>query len=448
LNVGTIGGLTDRELLGRFVTCTEEAAELAFAAIVERHGPMVLRVCQSVLHEPHDAQDAFQATFLVLARKAGSIRNRDSLASWLHGVACRIAACASAATARRRRHERTVAIRATTTVDDGDRDDIAPVLHEELNRLPEKYRTPIVLCHLEGLTHEQTAQQLHWPVGTVRSRLARGREQLRGRLVRRGVALSVGLWKGVLSAESATAAIPAALAGATALAAVRFSSGRCVTTGVVSKSVSLLVEGALNAMIVTKIKFTVLACGLIASGAVVLAQQAGRVPEPEARPARAGLTGSQAARSDPLDDSAADNAAVARELGQLDFDFKKLAAPLEQLAPGSRDFIGLQGRIAALKNQYETERETLEREANRRRTQTTAALYQEIQDVITSVAKTKGLSYVVKVAPGPQPDSEPDEVMTALNHSVVYADPRNDLTEEVIHDLNRGFQAARAKKSR
>jgi RNA polymerase sigma factor (sigma-70 family) len=163
-NVGTVGGLTDGQLLERFTTCTGEAAELAFAALVERHGPMVLRVCQSVLREPHDAQDAFQATFLILVRKAGSIRKRDSLASWLHGVAGRVAACSRAATARRHRHERRAAEGALTVVDDKDRDDLASVLHSELDRLPEKYRAPIVLCYLESLTHEQAAQKLNWPV--------------------------------------------------------------------------------------------------------------------------------------------------------------------------------------------------------------------------------------------------------------------------------------------
>ncbi len=139
-NVGTVGGLTDGQLLERFTTGTGEAAELAFAALVERHGPMVLRVCQSVVRQPHDAQDAFQATFLVLVRKAGSIRNRDSLASWLHGVACRIAASARVATARRQKHERRAAEQALTSVDAEDRDDLASVLHKELDRLPEKYR--------------------------------------------------------------------------------------------------------------------------------------------------------------------------------------------------------------------------------------------------------------------------------------------------------------------
>jgi polysaccharide biosynthesis/export protein len=267
---GTVGGLTDGQLLERFMTCTGEAAELAFAALVEQHGPMVLRVCRSVLWEPHDAQDAFEATFLILARKASSIRNRDSLASWLYGVAYRIAASARAADARRQRHERRAAEGAVTSVDVEDRADLAMLLHKELARLPEKYRAPIVLCYLENLTHEQAAQKLHWPVGTVRSRMARGRERLRGRLMRRGLALSVGLWDGVLSAEAAQGKFQAALAGATAQAAVRCASGRLVTTEVVSTSVDLLVKGAINTMFVAKLKYAVLACGLIATGAVVV----------------------------------------------------------------------------------------------------------------------------------------------------------------------------------
>jgi RNA polymerase sigma factor (sigma-70 family) len=305
-NVGTVGGLTDGQLLERFTAGTGEAAELAFAALIERHGPMVLRVCQSVLREPHDAQDAFQATFLVLVRKAGSIHRRDSLSSWLHGVACRTAACAKAATARRARHERKAAVEAVSVVADGDPDDLASVLHEELDRLPEKYRAPIVLCYLESLTHEQAAQRLRWPVGTVRSRLARGREQLRGRLMRRGLALSVGLLEGALVAETARAALPAALPGVIAEAAVRYASGRLVATGVASASVAFLAEGAMKTLFLAKWKFAVLAAGLIASGAAVVAQRVGTE-----------------------NDAAAEDAAVARELHRLDLDL--LAEEVQQL---------------------------------------------------------------------------------------------------------------------
>jgi RNA polymerase sigma factor (sigma-70 family) len=311
-NVGTVGGLTDGQLLERFTAGTGEAAELAFAALIERHGPMVLRVCQSVLREPHDAQDAFQATFLVLVRKAGSIRKRDSLSSWLHGVACRIAACAQAATARRARHERKAAAGAASVVADRDPDDLASVLHEELDRLPEKYRAPIVLCYLESLTHEQAAQRLRWPVGTVRSRLARGREQLRGRLTRRGLALSVGLLEGALVAETARAALPATLAGVTAEAAVRYASGRLVATGVASAAVAFLAEGAMKTMFVAKWKFALLAAGLLAAGAVAVAQRVGTENA-----------------------AAAEDAAVARELRRLDLEL--LTEEVQQL----RDQVGV-----------------------------------------------------------------------------------------------------------
>ncbi len=329
-NVGTVGGLTDGQLLDRFTTGTGEAAELAFAALVERHGPMVLRVCQSVVRQPHDAQDAFQATFLVLVRKASSIRNRDSLASWLHGVACRIAASARVATARRQRHERRAAEQAMTSVEAEDRDDLASVLHKELDRLPEKYRAPIVLCYLESLTHEQAAQKLRWPVGTVRSRLARGREQLRGRLTRRGLALSVGLLEGALAAETATAAFPVVLASITTEAAVQYASGRFLTAGITSASVTFLLEGAINAMFVTKLKFAALAFGLIATGAVVVAQQATNGREREPRPVRPSeVTWNQGVRSNALDEATTDDAAVKRELDQLDLDI--LAADVQQL---------------------------------------------------------------------------------------------------------------------
>jgi RNA polymerase sigma factor (sigma-70 family) len=139
-NIGTIGGLTDGELLERFRSSDLEAAELAFAVLIERHGPMVLRICQSVLHEPHDAEDAFQATFLILVRRASSIRRQNSVVSWLHGVAYRVASCQKAATARRRRHERTAAEQSISIADHEDRRELVSVLHEELDRLPEKYR--------------------------------------------------------------------------------------------------------------------------------------------------------------------------------------------------------------------------------------------------------------------------------------------------------------------
>ena len=185
---GTTGGLTDEQLLARFVDSEGDTGALAFGELVARHGPMVLRVCRMILRDAHDAEDAFQATFLVLARQSRSIRERGSAASWLHGVARRVALSARSAAARRRADERRAAEMPKPSSDDAGWNDLGDVLHQEIERLPEKYRKAIVLCELEGLTEGQAAQRLEWPIGTVRTRLRRGRERLRGRLLRRGVA--------------------------------------------------------------------------------------------------------------------------------------------------------------------------------------------------------------------------------------------------------------------
>ncbi len=195
---GTATGSTEGELLERFVTHRDQAA---FEAIVARHGPMVLTVCRQLLRDPNDVDDAFQATFLVLVRKAGSLKRCDLLGNWLYGVAHRIAVRARALAARRT--GRTVAaIEAArsganhrsglknginhTSPSEPDRDSW---LHQEIARLPEKYRVPIVLCYMEGVTHEDAARRLKWPLGTVKGRLARARDLLRNRLACRGVAL-------------------------------------------------------------------------------------------------------------------------------------------------------------------------------------------------------------------------------------------------------------------
>jgi RNA polymerase sigma factor (sigma-70 family) len=194
-NAGTTGNLTDGQLLERFATRSGEGAELAFAALVERHGSLVLRACRSVLRDEHAAHDAFQATFLVLVDKARSLWVRDSLAPWLHAVAYRVALCARGSAARRRRHERARAGMGSLQVFEEvpEARELGEVLHEEIEALPERYRVPIVLCDLEGRSHDEAARHLGWPVGTVKSRQARGRDRLRARLVRRGVAPSIGL---------------------------------------------------------------------------------------------------------------------------------------------------------------------------------------------------------------------------------------------------------------
>jgi len=226
---------------------------------MERHGPMVLRVCQQILGDSDEALDAFQATFLVLVRKADSVRKRDSVASWLHGVARRVALRAKAGAARRREHERRRAVMAAESVRDMAED--RPEIHDEIARLPEKYREPVVLCYLEGLSVEVAAQRLKCPKGTVLSRLARARERLRQGLTRRGLALPAVFLAAGLAPRS-TAALPAALLETTAQAAMQFAAGE----GVTSAAAVALAKGTLRAMLMTKLT---LAASLMTVGVAV-----------------------------------------------------------------------------------------------------------------------------------------------------------------------------------
>jgi len=315
-DTGTTGGLTDGELLGRLADrpAQDDAAGPAFAALVDRHGPMVLRVCRSILRDEHDAQDAFQATFLVLVRRADAVRRQESAGSWLHGVALRVAAHARAGMARRRRHERCageLAVTADRSGAEGVSPELAAILHEELGRLPERYRAALVLCYLEGYTCEAASRRLGWPVGTVKSRLARGRERLRGRLIRRGVvpdeeservkevpigglgAYTVGTGSAqacgsmlgehpkrdsldILSASTPSPAvgIPAALAHSTVEAMLRFAAGRPIAGAVSAASLSWTLQ-TLRTMQMTRFAMisALLILGLAATGAAMIATQ-------------------------------------------------------------------------------------------------------------------------------------------------------------------------------
>ncbi len=193
-DIGVHAALTDGQLLERFTAHSGEASELAFTALVERHGPMVLRTCREVLGEHHEAMDAFQATFFVLANKGRTLWVRDSLAPWLHRVACRKALRANAEIRKRRAAEQASADQELIPPPNEDRDDLVAALHEEVNRLPECFRVPIVLCDLQNLTYEEVAHTLECPVGTIKSRLARGRKRLRDRLFRRGFQSVPAIW--------------------------------------------------------------------------------------------------------------------------------------------------------------------------------------------------------------------------------------------------------------
>ncbi len=270
-NAGTIGNLTDAQLLERFAVRDGHGADQAFALLVERHGAIVLRTCRARLRDEHATQDAVQATFLVLACRAGSLRVQGSLGPWLHSVAWRVASSARSSAARRRHHERLAAELTDRTTGPVLPDDWEPVLHEEVDRLADRYRKPVILCGLAGLSTSQAARELGWPVGTVRSRLARGRARLRDRLTRRGLAPAAA----VVGITEAAEAAPAAVSAAMAMAVVRgvagvATAGRAPTAFAASARSTLRSMSMIQAIRTTAAILALGATGLAA--AVVLAR--------------------------------------------------------------------------------------------------------------------------------------------------------------------------------
>lgn len=265
----------DHELLGRFVAKRDEAA---FEELLHRHGAMVLRACQRLLHQPQDAEDVFQATFLTLVRKAASIRTQGAVGGWLHGVARRLALQVRATRARAGAHENQGVTRpASDPLSEITLRDAEAVLHEELARLPEKYREPLVLCYLEGVRREDAAWRLGWSLGTLKRRLEQGRELLRLRLTRRGLTPSAALLAVLLAETSTPAIMPALLARGTAQAARLVAAGQAAT-GLISAEVANLLNGGTKAMFLTKLKIgltLILIVTTIATGAGLVAHQAG-----------------------------------------------------------------------------------------------------------------------------------------------------------------------------
>jgi RNA polymerase sigma factor (sigma-70 family) len=238
--------LSDGQLLEAFVRQRDEAA---FAALVRRHGPMVLGVCRRVLRNADDAEDAFQATFLVLVHKARSLQQPNLLASWLHGVAYRTAQHARVGAARRHHHEREAASMAQAAADpDTFWHEMRESLDEELQRLPELYRAPLVLCYLEGKTNIEAAQILGWPAGSMSARLTKAREMLRERMTRRHRALPVLLFPGLLSRFVNMGQVPGSLLEMTLRAAHELMAGKALTAGLVSPTVQALTEVALQTL--------------------------------------------------------------------------------------------------------------------------------------------------------------------------------------------------------
>lgn len=257
-------GLTDAQLLQEYLSRQEEAA---LAALVHRHGPMIWGVCRRVLRNYHDAEDAFQATFLVFVRKAASIASPELLANWLYGVAHQTARKARATAAKRKTREMQVKQMPEPAATENELwSDLQPLLDQELSRLSDKYRSAIVLCDLEGKTRKEAARQLGVPEGTLAARLARGRKMLALRLARHGLAVSAGSLAAVLAQDTASASVPYVIVTATIKAARLLAAGQAAAAGGISIKAIALMEGVLKAMFLSKLKIAppiVLGIGLL-----------------------------------------------------------------------------------------------------------------------------------------------------------------------------------------
>src|SRR5262245_33125997 len=240
---------TNGQLLEAFVKDREPAA---LEALVRRHGSMVWGVCRRVLGNHHDAEDAFQATFLVLVRKASSVKPRDMVGNWLYGVAQQTALKARATSAKRKTREHQVSAMPEPTAAPSDRaDNLAPILDQELSRLPDKYRAVLVLCELEGKAIKEAAKQLGVPDGTIAGRLARGRTMLAKRLARHHLAITSAAVPALL-AQQAAAAVPPAVLAAAVKAALLVAAGKAA--GIVSIPVTSLTNEVVKAMLITKLR--------------------------------------------------------------------------------------------------------------------------------------------------------------------------------------------------
>jgi RNA polymerase sigma factor (sigma-70 family) len=255
---GRLGGSPDAELLARFLDAGDDGA---FEALVRRHGPLVLAACRRVLADPADVDDAFQATFLVLLRRASAIRRRRSVGPWLYGVAHRVALRARDGAGRRRRREQRAAEQAPPAAPGSELSwrEACAVLHQELDRLPERYRLPLLLCYLDGKSRDEAARELGWPVTTLRGRLERGRQRLRGRLERRGLAPAVGLLAAGVAAPAALGAVPPGLVDSTLNAALRPAARAAGEARAV-----LLAQGVTRAMTTTARRTAITAALLLA----------------------------------------------------------------------------------------------------------------------------------------------------------------------------------------
>jgi RNA polymerase sigma factor (sigma-70 family) len=368
-NVGTTRELTDGQLLERFATEASEVSELAFAALVERHQAMVWRVCRAIVRDEHAAEDAFQATFLVLVRRARSLWVQDSLAPWLHQVACRTAACLRSRIGRRHRHERRFAERQADQVVEAPpfRElDLEASIHEEVDRLPEKYRAPIVLCDLEGRTHREAARCLGWPIGTVKSRQAQARELIRSRLVRRGFGLALASAVVMALPRTASAAVRRSLARSTVSAGMRCSARVSMGAGV-SAGVVTLTQGVLHMMLWSKVRF-VAAClaVVVATGGAAVYVRGSQEPAPPIGRAGSDRAANAKSQSPPAPLQARLRAQrLATRKAKAQFEIARLTRELAELALEEYEQVGYARELAGVDGEIKLAESDLRRSQDR-----------------------------------------------------------------------------------
>jgi RNA polymerase sigma factor (sigma-70 family) len=275
----------ESEMDGRLVERFLEGEEEAFERLVQRHGPVVLGVCRRVVGDPHGAEDAFQATFLVFVRKAKSLRRKERIGNWLYGVAYRTALKARRAALRRCAREKQVEPLPDVTARAGSADaELLSLIDEEVNRLPGKYRQPVVLCELQGCSRQEAARELCCPEGTLSSRLARGRTLLRERLLRRGVTLPGGPSVALLPPALVFASVPPALCQSTVEAGARLTAAPNAVGMVTSPQVAALTRGVLHSMFIEKVRWAtigLLCVGVLGGGLAMLASS-WAAPAPDA----------------------------------------------------------------------------------------------------------------------------------------------------------------------
>lgn len=329
-----VANFADAELWKRYVHARDEAA---FETLVDRHGPMVMGVCRRLLRNEQDAEDAFQATFLVLIRRASSIQSPSTLVNWLHGVARRTAMEARGIIARRR------VVEAATTPRTERREDpwaeLWPVMEEELARLAEHYRAAVILCDLEGKTRKEVAQQLGWAEGTVASRLARGRHMLAQRLARRGFA---GALASITAAGgTASAGVSVGLLSKTVAACLSVASGEA-SSGVLSPTVIALTQGVLKSMSATKIKCAIAAMLMLVFGALGAGVMISNSEATE--PGRAAPDAQEKGKATP-DDLHAQVVEMKQQLQQMK---KKLDRLEQETQPAQKETLGGDVTLASL----------------------------------------------------------------------------------------------------